>query len=355
MPTLSLVMIARDESSTLTRCLDSVASWVDEIILVDTGSVDNTKEIAQTYNAKVFDFKWNQNFAEARNYALKQSTSDWNLVLDADEYISNNCSHMFRQFISQGQAIGRIKRIDKYEDKDGIAYAQCFISRLFPRGLFYEGRIHEQIQSDLPRVKLPVEVQHDGYYKKVKTDRNIPILELEIKDHPNNPYYHYQIAKEYKGINNRELAYRHLTEAYSGITRKEAYAPNVIVNYLYEIIATCRLEEGLSLIEKEHEFLSDYSDFHFASGVFYLDLIMSDPAKYLNLFPFIEKSYLRCIEIGETNRYDSVIGTGSYSALHNLGAFYEVNGDKEKALICYKQASDLNYQPSIARLKALAR
>ncbi|MEF2968102.1 glycosyltransferase family 2 protein [Paenibacillus sp. M1] len=353
MPTLSLVMIAKNESATLARCLDSVVPLVDEIILVDTGSTDNTKEIALSYQARVFDFEWNQNFAEARNYALERSTSDWNLVLDADEYISNDCGQAIRQFMDGGQAIGRVKRIDKYQDKNGVAYAQCFISRLFPRGLYYKGRIHEQVQSDLPRVKLSVEVQHDGYYQKVKSGRNIPILQLEIQDHPNDPYYHYQIAKEYKGIDDHNAAYLHLQEAYKRITRQEMYAPYVIVNLLYEILATGHLEEGLQLIEREKEFLWEFSDFHFASGVFYLDLIMSNTAKYINYLPQIEQSYLRCLEIGETDQYDSVIGTGSFAALHNLGVFYEVTGNKEKASTCYKEAAILNYEPSMTRLNLL--
>ncbi|MDT3427985.1 glycosyltransferase involved in cell wall biosynthesis [Paenibacillus forsythiae] len=350
MKTLSLVMIARNEAETLARCLDSVYSLVDEIILVDTGSTDNTKEIARSYHAKVFDYTWNQHFAEARNYALEQSTSDWNLILDADEYISNECGETIRQFINGGNAIGRIKRIDKFMDKNGEAYAQCYISRIFPKGIVYEGRIHEQVQSNLSRKKLSVEVQHDGYYMKVKSDRNIPLLKLELEADPSDPYYHYQIAKEYKAIENHNLAYVHLQKAYQLITRKEIYAPNVIVNFLYAIIAVGKLEEGLGLIEREREFLHDFADFHFASGVYYLDLILGNTEKYIGLLPLIEQAYLQCLEIGETDRYDSVIGTGSYASLHNLGVFYEVTGNETKSRICYQKAAALNYQPSIQRL-----
>lgn len=88
MKTLSLAMIVLNEAGKLRRCLDSVCSLVDEIIVVDTGSIDESKQVALSYGAKVYDFTWTDSFADARNFALKQSTSDWNLVLDADEYIN---------------------------------------------------------------------------------------------------------------------------------------------------------------------------------------------------------------------------------------------------------------------------
>ena len=87
MSSVSLVMIVKNEESTLERCLESVKNIVDEIVIVDTGSVDNTKEIAQRFNAKIYDFEWCNDFSAARNYALSKATGEIRLVLDADEYI----------------------------------------------------------------------------------------------------------------------------------------------------------------------------------------------------------------------------------------------------------------------------
>ncbi|AKG37874.1 glycosyl transferase family 2 [Paenibacillus durus ATCC 35681] len=346
-------MIARNEEAVLSRCLESARNLVDEIILVDTGSTDDTKQIAHSFGAKVYDWTWNQNFSDARNAALEHSSCDWNLVLDADEYINNDCEDALRQFIHQGDRIGKIKLVNQFLDNGNIlSYAQCFISRLFPSGLRYEGRIHEQIISDLPRATIPVEVQHDGYMKP-KSDRNIPILELEIQKHPNDSYYHYQIAKEYRGIDDHLQAYHHLKKAYALLTKQESYSPNVIVNLLYEIIAIDRLEEGLPIVRKEQRFLHDFADFQFVCGIFYMKLILGNTAKYIDLFPLIEESYLKCLQIGETDRYDNVIGTGSFTALHNLGSFYEVTGKLDKAKHCYQEAAALGYEPSRMRLQQL--
>src|SRR5579885_2980294 len=86
---LSLTMIVKNEAAALGRCLASVRDIVDEIIVVDTGSSDNTKEIARQYEAKVFDFPWCDNFASARNESIRHATGQWLLWLDADEYFDD--------------------------------------------------------------------------------------------------------------------------------------------------------------------------------------------------------------------------------------------------------------------------
>lgn len=354
MKSLALVMIVKDEEEVIGRCLDSACKLVDEIIILDTGSTDRTKVIAQSYDAKIYDWVWNKNFSDARNAALDRSTSDWNLVLDADEYINNDCSTTIRQFINQENAIGRVKLVNQFMGDGGVvSYAHGFISRLFPTGIRYEGSIHEQLASDLPRVKIAVEVNHDGYMNS-KADRNIPILQTEIARNPQDAYFQFQIAKEYRGIENHLQAYEHLKKSYSLLEGTESFAPNVIVNLLYEVIATEKYEEGLPIINKEQKRLQNFADFQFVCGIFYMKLILSNTAKYVELFPLIEKSYLKCLQIGETDQFDCVLGTGSFTALHNLGTLYEVIGKLDKAKQCYQEAStNFGYEPSGARLKLL--
>lgn len=77
MITISLCMIVKNEESVLARCLDSVRHLVDEIIIVDTGSTDRTKEIAQGYGARIIDFPWNDDFSAARNFAFSHATMDY--------------------------------------------------------------------------------------------------------------------------------------------------------------------------------------------------------------------------------------------------------------------------------------
>ncbi|CRI00295.1 family 2 glycosyl transferase [Streptococcus pneumoniae] len=85
--TISLCMIVRDEEKTIARCLDSVEKIVDEIIVVDTGSIDRTKEIVEKYTSNIYDFQWIDDFAAARNFSFSKATQEYILWLDADDVL----------------------------------------------------------------------------------------------------------------------------------------------------------------------------------------------------------------------------------------------------------------------------
>lgn len=102
---LSFCMIVKNEADQLARCLSSIQAVVDELIVLDTGSTDQTVAIAQSFGAKVYHFAWNNDFSAARNEALKYVTGDWVLVLDADEVLVPEVVPMLRQAMQQEQAL----------------------------------------------------------------------------------------------------------------------------------------------------------------------------------------------------------------------------------------------------------
>lgn len=106
-PALSLCMIVKNEQPNLVRCLSSIRAAVDEIVVVDTGSMDRTKDLATVFGAKVFDFAWEENFSGARNFSLLKAKGDWILVLDADETLSSRDHAGLRNLIRKShQKIG---------------------------------------------------------------------------------------------------------------------------------------------------------------------------------------------------------------------------------------------------------
>ncbi len=94
-------MIVKNEESNIANCLKSAQGIVDEIIIVDTGSTDETIAICETFNAKILNFKWNNSFAEARNFGLKQAKGDWILWLDADEEIDVEDGKKLKKYLSE--------------------------------------------------------------------------------------------------------------------------------------------------------------------------------------------------------------------------------------------------------------
>ena len=112
MKTLGLVMIVKNEERCLERCLKQVKGLVDKIYITDTGSTDKTKDIAASFGAILSDYTWNQDFSAARNYALSQSDCDWNLVLDADEYLIEGSRADIEAFMEDAEHVGAIQRKD---------------------------------------------------------------------------------------------------------------------------------------------------------------------------------------------------------------------------------------------------
>lgn len=95
MPTISLCMIVKNEEAVLSRCLDSIADLMDEIIIIDTGSTDQTKEIAAKYTSKIYDYKWTNDFSAARNFSFSKATMEYIYTADADEVLDQTNRERF--------------------------------------------------------------------------------------------------------------------------------------------------------------------------------------------------------------------------------------------------------------------
>ena len=168
-PTLSVCMIVKNEQSCLKRCLDSIKTIADEIVIVDTGSTDQTKDIAKEFKAKIFDFRWTDNFADARNFSLKQAKSEWILVLDADEEVNrHNLVNIKKLLTLDFDAYNLILRnysdnesdigfIHTDQTADYLGYLPVPLPRLFRnQGFYYSNAVHETIDESLMRKKAKI-------------------------------------------------------------------------------------------------------------------------------------------------------------------------------------------------------
>ncbi|HSR13026.1 MAG TPA: glycosyltransferase family 2 protein, partial [Thermodesulfobacteriota bacterium] len=195
---LSLCMIVRDESRHIRDCIESVKMVVDEIVVVDTGSGDDTREIATELGAKVFNFPWSDDFSAARNESIRRATGDYILWLDADD----------RMDPQEVRKLGLLKA--KLDVRKNQAYYLVLNSqspidgetlfhqmRLFPKipGALFEGRVHEQIFEVLARlgvrlIPTDIVIRHIGYPDVAtsvkKTERNLAILRQALNEEPGN-------------------------------------------------------------------------------------------------------------------------------------------------------------------------
>jgi glycosyltransferase involved in cell wall biosynthesis len=158
-PTLSLCMIVKNEEKFLPMCLESVKDYVDEIIIVDTGSTDKTVEIAGKYGAKIYNHPWENSFSKARNYSLKYATCDWILILDADEEIDKEDTHKLKDVIKEnGVDIIHLHVFNRTIEGRNVSIHNS--GRLFKNhlGFCYEGIVHNVLK-------------HSGLVKKANTTK----------------------------------------------------------------------------------------------------------------------------------------------------------------------------------------
>lgn len=357
MKKIGLVMIVRNEGRSLEKCLSSAEGLVDDIYITDTGSTDATIEIAQSHHAHISEFEWSGDFAAARNYALEQSDCDWNLILDADEYLIRGTKKDILDFIESGDRVGAIERHDSYREANGEVSQSCiYVTRLVPRGTYYEGKVHEQIISELPIAPLPLVFEHDGYLQEGKGQRNLKILLDELEEKPEDSYVLYQVArtlwimKEFARADQYfEKFYRFVPESGTG------YRVSGVISYIYNLLELKKYEKGFRIIEAERHRLGGYADYHFACGTFCTQAIFADVQRYINYLPKIELSYRRCLEIGEIPEHEGVLGNGSFKAAYNLGVWFEVNGKAREALQYYKMSADEGYQPAKERIREIEK
>ncbi len=209
---ISLNIIVKNEEKFLDECLYSVKNIVDEIILVDTGSTDNTIEIAQKYGAKIFHFDWINNFSAARNFALKKSSGDWILYLDADERLKKPDGQKLLNLILKLKGKVAVSCVVNNIDEVRNSPSKMNYVRLFPNDsrVKFEGAAHEQIipslrNLDYKIIKTDIEIIHLGYNVskdeiKKKAERNLKLLLEDYKANKHS-YTAFQIAQSYSLMN----------------------------------------------------------------------------------------------------------------------------------------------------------
>lgn len=346
---ISLCMIIKNEEEFLEQSLRSASRYVEDLVVVDTGSTDCSKEIAMKYTQKVYDFLWRDDFSAARNFSLEKASYDWVLVLDADEKIIDFDIRSVQQLITANNpVVGRMKRINILSDVTGERHLSERISRFFNRQFFqYEGIIHEQIVNRNGNahqtVPFDITVEHLGYTQEVikrtdKISRNFALLEQALKESPEDIYLLYQLGKSYYLAKNYHEAIQCFKKALSMPIKFELeYIEDLVETYGYALINNANYTESLEL-EKFEQYYITSSDYLFLMGLVYMN-----NAKFLQAIG----QFLRCTK----NKSGKMDGINSYLPNYNLGVIYECLGQKKEAVHYYKKCG--NYPAALKRLKEI--
>ena len=268
--TISLCMITKNEEKYLEQCLNSVKDFVDEVVIVDTGSIDKTKEIAKKFNAKIYDFKWVDDFSAARNESLKYATKDWILVLDADEVLEQKDMQNMRSIIENTDSCGftleqrsylenyfegAYQNTSEFEPvKKYPYYISTFLVRLFRNnlGIQFRHRVHELVEDSLKEKSLKygkqgITIHHFGTLKEKglvssKADMYSRMIMHQVEEHPEEPRYNYQAARMFIGKNDFANALKYFEKT-------AQLNPNYKLVYSEMAKTYLRMNNGMKAIE----------------------------------------------------------------------------------------------------------
>jgi tetratricopeptide (TPR) repeat protein len=329
---LCLVVIARDASRSLERCLRSAAPLVQRMLVLDTGSIDDTVAISKACGADVHHFAWVDDFSAARNRSLELAQAEWALILDADEWFefptaealaAAKCLLHHHITLRPNQpGLLRVRSDTLLEGR--IETADTWLPRVLPGNTRYRGRIHEQPMTQRAGLRIDITASHDGYSQgdlKAKRQRNAALIQAALAEDPTSPYLHFQAGVEAEIEQRWESACRHFDEALRLANGVEPpYAHALTCRHMHALARAGRINEALELGLRAREEWPDSSDVHFAFGNLCLDASILDPSSALQVWlPAAEAEWNVCLEIGETDRYEGHIsGRGSHLAAQNL-------------------------------------
>jgi hypothetical protein len=302
--------------------------------------------LARSAGARVSHFQWCDDFAAARNAALALADADWNVIVDADEWIAEAGVELLALRHTAPDFVGTLRVDSQFDTPIGTSVAPSWLPRVLPRGVRYEGHVHEQPVHKLPVRRLATVLAHDGYRAealKAKAGRNADLLARALAQAPDDAYLHYQIGKDHDVYERWADAALHFNrsracEAASGATVTLAgttpgWHHDRLVREMHALKQCKRHADAVLLAEAAMPHWQHSPDFFFALGDLLLDWATVAPARAGELLPMIESAWLRCLEIGERPDLEgSVAGRGSKLAARNLVVLYEGTGQVLKAM-----------------------
>ena len=338
---ITVCMIVKDEEKNLEECLNRLKPFGFEIVVVDTGSTDQSKEIAQKYTDKVYDFEWCNDFAKARNFSLSKASNDMVFVLDSDEMVIELDKEKLIHLVCKNNTmLGTIQLKDMETIEKGTATKSYQIERIFNRKLYqYEGKIHEQIvpkSTGLKEYKIscPVIVEHHGYDSSVvdvvaKGKRNLELILQKIHSGNVTAYDYFQAAQSYRLMEEDEKSIPYYEKALDLLVDpKPEYVQVAIRSYGYALLNIGRSKDALILQALYNEY-KDNADYLLLMGKIYASNQMLPKAVQL-------------FEEASRAPYHSLEGISNI-ALYNCGQVHEFMGNKEKAISCYRKCKDFSY------------
>lgn len=345
---ISACIITKNEAENLDKCLRALSAYPFEIVVVDTGSTDNSMEVARQYTDRVYTFEWINDFSAARNYAAGRASHNTIFPIDTDEFVTRlDWDELQAELSENPKAVGSIKRLDYFETEGERRCQLCLIDRIYNRKYYrYDKPIHETL---VPATRMTyasystsIEVDHVGYLGpgnklQDKAMRDMELLLKELAQNPDEPYYYFQIAQSYMLMRDEENALSYFQKAMERRPDPLADYTHVLVyNYGHLLLEQNRMEEA-SVILDYYKYYCNNMDYLCLVGLFYLH--QNQPIKAL-------PEFVKALTAPERDSADS------RQPSYYIGYIYELFGKKDIARTHYGNCG-ADYPPAVEALRRL--
>jgi glycosyltransferase involved in cell wall biosynthesis len=349
---ISVCIITKNQEENLEKCLAPLVPYDFEIIVVDTGSTDGTKEVALKYTDKVYDFEWCDDFSAARNFSLKKASHNYVLVLDSDEFLTGiDLEAIYQAIDEHPKAVGLLLRNNYFPANGELTNSPDRVERLFHKRYYhYEYSIHEQVTStetgctDYERYDIPLEVDHVGYCtsadaKKKKAEMYNALLFKEIEKNPDEPYFYFQVGQSYNFIDDYENACIYYKKAFElPLIIDQLWVQMMAPTYIIAMIQTGRVKEAIMFFERCYDDFATCADFYTNMGVAYL----TDQQPLKAMMEFIKATQCPVVHTE---------GSNTYIPWYNMGLINERLGRMDDAVSFYRKAG--SYPLAVESLRRL--
>lgn len=352
---ISVCIITKNEEKNIEKCLAPLVPYNFEIIVVDTGSTDRTKEIALKYTDKVYDFEWIDDFSAARNFSLKKASHNYVLVIDSDEFLLDiDIEAMYQAINEHPKGVGCILRRSYYDNHGKQTFLDDRVERLFHKRYFnYKCRIHEQVadintgSTYYDRYDIPLFFDHVGYCDnsgdamEKKAKRNNDLLFKEIEENPDDPYLYFQVGQSFNLISDYDNAVIYYAKAFDlPLLTEELWVQVMACAYINALVHTGHAHEACMFFETCYDDFATDANFYCNLGNAY----MNDNQPLKAMMEFIKAT--QCA----TSREE---GANSYIPYYNIGVINELAGNIDAAVGFYQRCGD--YPLAVERLTTLTQ
>ena len=330
-PRLAACLIVRDNQRTIEACLASIRPWVDQLIVVDTGSRDETPRIAARLGAIVSNFPWCDDFSAARNVSLERATAEWLFWMDSDDTIPEVCGRQLRALADGGHPdsiLGYVMQVHcpgppGRDDVDMTVVDHVKMFRNRP-DLRFEGRIHEQIIPSIRRAGgeiawTDIFVDHSGSEhtpaaKQRKYERDLHLLRLELERRPDHPFHLFNIGMTYNDMEAHEEAVTWLRRALAAADPGESHVRKVYALLAGSLAALDRMDEALAACQRGRYLFPDDVELLFRLGTIlqHQDRLTDAAAAYREALRTRNERYFSSVDPG----------IGGHKARFNLALVY---------------------------------